>query len=86
MIRRNVKSMTNMVKTHSRKEWVPEVVPTTHLIFSNPSLVATHLVVRIFHYVKECSLYLRKLEVSVLMLCAQEVAAAEAVGREGERM
>lgn len=46
VILKNVKSMTNMVKMHSRKEWVGVVTCMTHLTFSHPSLVVAHLEVR----------------------------------------
>lgn len=46
MILKNVKSMTNMGRMHSRKEWVVVVACMTHLISSHPSLVVADLEVR----------------------------------------
>lgn len=46
MTPRNVKSMTNMVKTHSRKEWEVAVEAMTLLTSSNLSSVAVLLEVR----------------------------------------
>ena len=43
MTLRNVKSMINAVKIHSRKEWVVAVVAMIHLTSSSLSLVAAHL-------------------------------------------
>lgn len=43
---RSVRYMTSMVRMLSRREWVAEVVAMTLLTSSNPSLVATPLVVR----------------------------------------